>query len=99
MTETFIYNERWIHETEERLHRQRRQLRELRERITAVRAASEPGWAAGLSYTGRQAESLEYSLKKTGDALKQFQERVEALNRETTSEYSDALVQSMRVFS
>ena len=88
-----------MNSTEQRLRRQRQQLKELREKITAVRRTSGAEWAADLSYTLRRIEQLEYSLKKTGDALEQFRERVEVLNRQTIAEYSDALVRAQRVFS
>lgn len=99
MEDVFIYDERWMNSTEQRLRTQRQQLAELREKLQAVRNASGPEWAVNIAYTLARLERLERSLKKTGDVLEQFQERVETLNRQAISAYGEVLAQSQREFS
>ena len=99
MEDVFIYDERWMNSAEQRLRTQRRQLAELQEKLQAVRNASGPEWAVNIAYTLARVERLEHSLKKTGDVLEQFRERVEAQNRQAISDYGEALTQARRVFS
>ena len=98
MTDTFIYSERWMNSTEQRLRRQRQTVRELRDKLRAVKASA-PEWSANLSYTLARVERLDYSLRKTSEALERFRTRVEVLNQRTMASYAEALIQARRPFS
>lgn len=98
MSSTFVFNKRWQDETIESLTREIRIARNLIDDLKCAKRNSLPERVQYIERIIRDTENLERSLIKTRNALRTYEELVEANAIKATSAYANAKKKADNVF-